>query len=190
MRICAHCQTDFKPQRSTGVYCSPRCRVYAFRESRANIPTALVTVPRWVTFSRDKMPRQTDGTPASSTNPATWATFAAASSAARLLDRGVGFVLNGDGIACIDLDHCITGGVLADWAADIVARAGKTFVEVSPSGTGLHIWGFAEVGKGRRMGQVEVYDRGRYMTVTGNRWRGSSRRLADISSLVSDLVGV
>ena len=46
------------------------------------------------------------------------------------------------------------------------------------------------MGKGRRMGQVEVYDRGRYMTVTGNRWRGSSRRLADISSLVSDLVGV
>jgi primase-polymerase (primpol)-like protein len=190
MRICAHCETDFKPQRSTGVYCSPRCRVYAFREARANIPADLVTLARWVTFSRDKMPRQTDGTPASSTDPATWATFAAASSAARVLDRGVGFVLNGDGIACIDLDHCISGGVLADWAADIVARAGKTFVEVSPSGSGLHIWGFAEVGKGRRMGQVEVYDRGRYMTVTGNRWRGSSRRLADISSLVSDLVGV
>jgi primase-polymerase (primpol)-like protein len=106
-----------------------------------------------------------------------------------VLDRGVGFVLNGDGIACIDLDHCITGGVLADWAADIVARAGKTFVEVSPSGTGLHIWGFAEVGRGRRMGQVEVYDRGRYMTVTGNRWGSSPKRLGDISALVADLVG-
>ena len=189
MRICAHCETDFKPQRSTGVYCSPRCRVYAFREARAGIPSDLVTRARWVTFSRDKMPRQVDGTPASSTDPATWANFAAASSAARILDRGVGFVLNGDGIACIDLDHCITGGVLADWAADIVARAGRTFVEVSPSGTGLHIWGFAEVGRGRRMGQVEVYDRGRYMTVTGRRWGSAPKRLGDISALVADLVG-
>ena len=189
MAICAHCETDFKNQRSTALYCSPRCRVYAFREARANVPADLVTRHRWVTFSRDKMPRQTDGTPASSTDPATWATFAAASSAARVLDRGVGFVLNGDGIACIDLDHCIVGGVLADWAVDIVARAGRTFVEVSPSGTGLHVWGFATVGRGRRMGQVEVYDRGRYMTVTGDRWQGSTRRLADISALVSDLVG-
>jgi primase-polymerase (primpol)-like protein len=129
-----------------------------------------------------KVPRQVSGRPASSTNPATWAAFDVVRDSAR--GWGLGFVLNGDGICCIDLDHCLTGGVLADWAAEIVAAAGRTYVEVSPSGTGLHIWGKAFVGRGRRFGGVEIYDRGRYMTVTGRPWGDAPLRVAGVQSLV------
>jgi primase-polymerase (primpol)-like protein len=100
---------------------------------------------------------------------------------------GLGFVLNGDGIACVDLDHCIDGGVLAPWAQLILDRTPATYVEVSPSGTGLHIFGFAHVGLGRNKGGVEFYDRGRYMTVTGKRWGKAPRALADISGLIASL---
>jgi len=100
---------------------------------------------------------------------------------------GVGFVLNGDGIAAIDLDHCVTDEGLEPWAADIVARCAGTYIELSPSGTGLHIFGYATVGHGRRGVGVEVYDRGRYFTVTGNVWGSAPRRLADISAVVDSI---
>jgi hypothetical protein len=112
----------------------------------------------------------------------------AAAKAARDCGRGVGFVLNGDGIACIDLDHCIVDGRLTDLARGVLAAAAGAYVEVSPSGTGLHVWGLASVGKGVRRDGVEVYDRGRYMTVTGRRWRGAGRGLVDIQPLVDSLI--
>ena len=100
---------------------------------------------------------------------------------------GLGFVLNGDGIACIDLDHCITDGVLAPWAQAIVDQCHGTYIEVSLSGTGLHIFGYANVGTGRNLGGVEVYDRGRYIAVTGRRWRRAPLQLSNISVVVNSL---
>lgn len=101
---------------------------------------------------------------------------------------GVGFVLNGDGVACVDLDHCVNpDGSLDPWAREVLALAPRTYVEVSPSGSGLHVFGFASVGVGRRLGLVEVYDRARYMTVTGRVFRGAPSRLADMQSFVDAL---
>ena len=93
----------------------------------------------------------------------------------------------GDGVACIDLDHCLRDGVLAEWAAPIVEACRGTYIEVSPSGDGLHIFGFAVVGQGRRRAGVEVYDRGRYMTVTKRRFRRAPLVLRDISEVVASL---
>lgn len=140
--------------------------------------------PRWIRH-RSKVPKTVLGKAASSTNPRTWSSFDVA--AASSVGDGLGFVLNGDGIACVDLDHCINGGVLEPWAQAILDRTPATYVEVSPSGTGLHIFGFATVGAGRNLGGVEFYDRGRYMTVTGKRWGKSPRVLADISGLIASL---
>lgn len=95
--------------------------------------------------------------------------------------------MNGDGLACVDLDKCLAGGVLASWAAEIVAAAGRTYVEVSPSGRGLHIWGRAVVGKGFRGAGFEVYDRGRYLTVTGERWADAPLRVQSIQRVVDAL---
>jgi primase-polymerase (primpol)-like protein len=183
---CAFCKQDFSA-RSHALYCSTRCRVAAHRSSRAgDLPSALTTRDRWVLHDERKFPRQLSGRMASSTDAATWVSYSKVAAGAR--GRGLGFVLNGDGIACIDLDKCLTGGVLADWAADIVAAAGRTYIEVSPSGCGLHIWGKAHVGKGRRFGGVEIYDRGRYMTVTGQPWDAAPLRVASIQRLVDRLI--
>lgn len=165
-------------------YCSSNCRVRAHRTERANSlpPVEMMGEPRWVRHF-GKVPQQVNGRAASSTNPATWTTYAAASSSTH--GDGVGFVLNGDGIACVDLDHCLNGRRVEPWAAEILARCPRTYVEVSPSGTGLHVFGLATVGHGWRRGQVEAYDRGRYMTVTGKRFSSFPRVLADISEFVS-----
>jgi primase-polymerase (primpol)-like protein len=162
--------------------CSPRCRK---RRSRAGVPQELRERPRWVTHTEAKVPLTPDDRPASSTNPGTWSTY----EQVKALPRQ-GFVLDGDGIVCVDLDHCLTGGRLAGWAAEILAACPSTYVEVSVSGTGLHIFGHAEVGAGRKIRDhrsVEVYGTGRFIAVTGRRWRGAPGTLADISALVDSL---
>lgn len=129
--------------------------------------------------------------PASSTNPDTWSTYRAA--VGSKAGAGMGFVLTSqDRIVCIDLDHALHGGVLAPWARRIVESAPGTYIEVSPSGTGLHIWGYGTVGRGRRMrhgeSSVEVYDRGRYITVTRKPFEGAPSELADLSRVIDDLL--
>lgn len=103
----------------------------------------------------------------------------------------MGFVLNGDGIVCIDLDHCITDGGLDPWAATILASCPDTYVEVSPSGHGLHVWGLGDVPAGRVLavigGKVELYGSGRYLTVTEKPYAGAPSMLADLSALIAQV---
>lgn len=170
--------------RSHAVTCSPRCRK---RRSRAvSVPAELRERPRWVLHTEAKVPVTPDDRPASSTDPDTWSSWERVSEAPRR-----GFVLDGDGIVCIDLDHCLSGGRLASWAAELLAVVPATFVERSVSGTGLHVWGWAEVEGGRviRDGRsVEVYGTGRYIAVTGRRWADAPAHLGDIQGLVDRLV--
>jgi len=83
----------------------------------------------------------------------------------------VGFVFtDADPFCGIDLDHCRdNGGTIAPAALDWIKRFGS-YVEISPSGTGVHIFIKAKLsGTGRRIGKVEMYDSGRYFTITGTR---------------------
>lgn len=163
-------------------FCSTACRMRAHRGHV--VPLRMRRLDRWIRHVA-KVPRTVAGRAASSTDPATWSTFDEAL-ASRVGD-GLGFVLAADGIACIDLDHCLDGGVLADWAREILDACGPTYVEVSPSGTGLHVFGRGTVGKGRRHDGIECYDRGRYMTVTGRRFECAPVRLSRIQSAL-DLI--
>lgn len=129
------------------------------------------------------MPIQLDGSSASSTDPGTWSTYAQA----RPYDRK-GFVLDGDGIVCIDLDHCIEDGRVTGRAAEIVAKVPSTYIEVSPSGQGLHIWGVGSVARGHRRDGVEVYGTGRYITVTGVPFGRCPSRLADLSGVLAEIL--
>lgn len=170
-------------------FCGATCRVAAHR-ARRKIPTAMTSRRQWVRRTARKVPVTTTGKAASSTNVATWCSYRdAVRSKAGV---GLGFVLAGDGIACLDLDHCLVGGEVAPWAQRILDRLPATYIEISPSGDGLHVWGRAIVGPGRRIriggGAVEVYDRGRYITVTRNRFPGSPARLADISEVIASLI--
>lgn len=181
MRFCGQCANEMPARaRVDARFCSGRCRVAAHRAARGcAVPEEMRQLERWVSWWPDKSPRQVGGRPASSTDAGTWTSWSRASATGRQ-----GFVLNGDGIVCVDLDHCLEGGRLAPWAAGIVAACAGTYVEVSPSGTGLHIFGRGRVGRGRRIRDgrnVEVYGSGRYIAVTGRRWAGSPSVLGDIS---------
>lgn len=132
------------------------------------------------------MPVTAEGRAASSTDPATWCS--AADARRSKVGDGLGFVLDGDGIVCLDLDHCLVDGELAGRAAEILAMCPDTFVEVSPSGDGLHVWGWGNVPEGRKLDGCEVYGTGRYITVTGDRWKGSPAALADLSEVIASLL--
>lgn len=187
---CESCRGDL-PLRSRrdARFCSPRCRTAAHR---AGAPAELKNLPRWVRWTGRKRPQTVHGAIASSTDPETWATYRdAVKSPAGL---GLGFVLNGDGIVCLDLDDCIKeAGQINAVAAALLELAGRTWVEVSPSKRGLHIWGRAELAAGRRVmfrGQpVEVYPSGRYVTVTGRRWPGSPCSLGDVTPVIDAVLG-
>ena len=118
----------------------------------------------------------TAGRFASSTDPSTWTDYSAAK--ASRVGVGMGFVLNGDGVSCIDLDHCVVGGKPNEQAQALMNRFPSAWVELSPSGTGLHLWGNAPGGPGRRTNldglDVEFYSTGRYITVTGRAVRAGN----------------
>ena len=132
------------------------------------------------------MPITVTGQAASSTNPLTWSDYQTASAATA--GDGLGFVLNGDGIVCIDLDHCFDGRPTAE-AQAVIDSLPETYIEVSPSGTGLHIWGYADLEKGRRFSRnglsVEIYPSCRYMTVTGKALQRSGFAHLDLSHLLA-----
>ncbi len=145
-----------------------------------NIPGQLAERPQWVVWKleeRDgdltKMPYIAGGVGrASSTDSLTWRPF---EEAAQALETGrysgVGFVFSsGDPFTGIDLDKCRDpeSGELAPWAQEMISRVPEGYIEVSPSGTGIHVIIRGSVrGGGVRKGPVEMYSRGRYFTITG-----------------------
>lgn len=186
-RTCQQCSGELRwDARSHAKFCSNRCRVAAHR-GRKQVPAELREVDRWVRHDK-KRPIQSDGSQATSTDESTWTDYESA--AKSNIGDGVGFVLNGDGIVCVDLDHCIRpDGTVERWAKDIVDSMPGTYMEVSMSGTGIHIFGYANVGRGRNFGNgVEVYGNGRYIAVTGNRFGDAPAALSAIDGPVRDLV--
>ena len=125
---------------------------------------------------------------AKSNSAATWATWDDVMSVA---DRfvGVGFMVC-KGVCGVDLDKCVAqDGVLADWAANIVADL-DGYTELSPSGRGLRILTLAsKPGERCRSGQIEMYVNTRFLTLTGHviRRRGLENRDRQIASLYHGL---
>ena len=161
-----------------------------------NIPAELRSLPQWVGFLRtpgkngkmNKLPVNPYTLyGASSTNPETWGTFNDALSAigkpckvgqSEGIVEGIGFVF-APPYCGIDLDHVIDeNGEVNRFALDIVTNM-KSYTEISPSGTGLHIiykgaihpeWKKKQVNALGENTDLEMYQTGRYFTVTGNVW--------------------
>ncbi|HEX5474968.1 MAG TPA: DUF3987 domain-containing protein [Vicinamibacterales bacterium] len=171
------------------------------------IPDALKHERRWVIWRYElrqnakgeskwtKVP-YTSTTPdreAASTRPATWSSFADALRAYQLgQGDGIGFVL-GDGFFGLDADDCRdpqTGRV--DATTLDYYRTLNTYTEVSPSGKGLKA-----IGRGTKPGthcrvkrsavEYEVYDSGRYFTVTGH---GVDQFVATVEERSTELADV
>ena len=118
---------------------------------------------------------------ASSTAPADWATFDLAVKYAQVagLDGVMRAFDPADGMVGIDLDNCRDPetGELAPWAAEYVRRL-DSYTEVSPSGTGVKLWAYGALPPhGRHKGDVEMYDRARFFTLTGRHLEGTPREV-------------
>lgn len=112
------------------------------------------------------MPMAVNARVASVSDPATWSSYSEAKGSR--VGVGMGFVLNGDGIGCLDLDHCISDGRMEPWAQDIIDANAGTFMEISASGSGVHIWGLLDDAPGRRIRDgrnIEIYSTGRYIAL-------------------------
>ena len=132
---------------------------------------------RWVAwYDQDgrKIPKSVKTGNAKTNDPDTWGTF---EQAAKTMDykryTGVGVML-GDGLIGIDLDHVIDpDGRIKDWAQQLIDQIGS-YTEISPSGTGVHILAKADpatvgmIGNADHRKGIEIYNHGRYFTLTGN----------------------
>lgn len=142
----------------------------------------------WVVYKKEKnrekitkIPYQPNGYKAKPTDSKTWTTYNKAKDAMETGKfDGIGYVLTADqGYICIDLDHCRNPetGDIDQWAKDIIGiveEAGGTYSEVSPSRTGIHLWGRGRLPDNKGINQpmknghkIEMYNHGHYMTVTG-----------------------
>ena len=161
-----------------------------------HLPYEMRKLPNWVPWGyqqktgqakKSKVPKQSQNPKfgASTTNPSHWGALQDAL-AAQLANglNGVGFVLTNTPFLGVDLDDAFdASGRLLPWAERIVKAFREcAFIEMSPSGRGLHLitrgslkpgsWNkvYPE-GKGNS-GVIEMYDTGRYFTVTGKVYSG------------------
>lgn len=149
------------------------------------IPDELKAFQQWVTWRPeprpdgkiDKIPVDPHtGKNASVSESKTWGTF---HDVARHERRGFVFTQD-DPFVGIDLDGCRNPktGEIAPWALDIIDRFPGWYWESSPSGTGLHSIGKGTLPSGsHKQGKIEVYDSGRFFTMTGDYVAGTTREL-------------
>ena len=147
-----------------------------------NIPDELKREKRWCLYKiivRDgkntKMPIMPNGKPAKSNDRKTWHSFDDCMDAlCKNQGTGLGFFL-GDGYIGIDIDK-VSDEIMeysmdfnaASMTADFL-RGIYTYAEISPSKTGLHFIGKGKVpGERKRYKNLEIYDRDRFFTITGN----------------------
>lgn len=170
------------------------------------VPDSLQAMEQWVCWvnQRDDNPDHekdwtkvpidvTSGGYASSTDSDTWTTFEEArhydADAETERTDGIGIcVSEDDDLIGIDIDDCRDpdSGELVAGVADLIEKIGS-YTEVSPSGTGLRVFVRGEwpvgsnqtdaiAGKGV---ELEVYEWGRYLTVTGYHVDGTPKDVTD-----------
>lgn len=161
------------------------------------IPDELTAKKQWVCWRAEEREGKTTKVPycpttearASSTDPATWVSYKRALMSAEDFD-GIGFVLNGQGLIGIDLDKCVSEGLVEPWAQAILDRWPDTYAEVTPSGTGLRMWlrGSLPESSRKRKGRFEIYDTARYLTVTGQRLPGRPVTITEAGETLIELL--
>ena len=142
-----------------------------------------------------KLPLMPNGKPAKSNDKMTWNSYEDCIAALnRNIGDGLGFML-GDGYIGIDIDK-VSDDIIA-YSMDYHARSMtadflrgiSTYAEISPSKTGLHFIGKGEVpGERKRYKNLEIYDKDRFFTITGNIIKDRDRnKIVNIDSELSPL---
>jgi primase-polymerase (primpol)-like protein len=166
------------------------------------LPPELLDYKQWVLWRKaevngriTKVPISPwSGKAAPCDQPQTWSTYRhILYMLRRFRCDGIGFVFTeADPFCGIDLDHCReVDGTIVPKALDIIGRFGS-YTELSPSGLGAHILIRAKLsGKGRRARRIEIYDSGRYFTMTGKHLSGTPfsihNRQQELENLMAEL---
>jgi AAA domain len=149
------------------------------------VPQELKALHNWVVRNSSKIPFNPNDTHsgAKANDPSTWGSYDEAVDAATLEGfSGIGFEFGGTDVDGIDFDNVLADGKPEDYVVEILEQLGNPYCEISPSGTGLHA--FVECPKlpgtkrkfsnGKHYG-AEIYsgrEKGRYFTITGQRFSG------------------
>lgn len=178
------------------------------------LPPELALAPRWCRWrlKRNEQGKKTKSPIGSTKDPKNWKPLA---DLEHEIDatKGLGFTLtkgveldDGSRLFCLDLDGCRDPktGKLAEWAKQVVTDLDRTYSEVTPSGTGLHVWLAVKnppVGLLRskvtvhedrppnvpatKPVEIQVFGAGAasYCTVTGQHLKGTSREIRRVESL-------
>jgi len=166
-----------------------------------NIPAVLKQRPNWVCWGiRDAPPKSPYNpisllterpTPAKAGVPVTWSSYQSAVECVKKeLAQGIGYQFDGKDIYGVDLDHVIDGaGTLTPQAREVVGKL-NSYTEISPSGTGIHVFVLApgaDITRHRKKDYfLEIYGEGRYFTVTGNvldRMKAVETRTAELQTI-------
>lgn len=145
----------------------------------SNIPDELKQLNNWCVWKfekrngkRTKIPFNAEtGEFAKSNDKRTWSSYETAVNAEGV--DGIGFFFEPPylGIDIDDIDddlHRFKEGDKLDNIVSEFNEAFKSYTEVSPSGNGLHIIVKGKIpGSRRRKGNIEMYDSGRFFTMTG-----------------------
>jgi len=126
----------------------------------------------------DKIPVGIEGKAVNPLDPGIWKSEEDARKVAAMSGYGVGFVFTeADPFFFVDIDNAAVDGAWSTLANTIVGAFPGCAVEVSQSGTGLHIFGTGKVGPhGCRNGplNLEFYTEQRFVALTGNGLRGDT----------------
>lgn len=139
-------------------------------------PPELIARPYWLGWkdiNDTKIPvNLKNGSPGKSNDSMTWVPFQVASLTFQKYGcAGLGFVLQHPFIG-IDLDDCFdTDKGLNQFALDTIKKF-NSYTEYSPS-TGIHIFAKGDLPKATKTKEIEIYQTGRFFTVTGRHVEGT-----------------
>jgi hypothetical protein len=171
-------------------------------EWRRNVPEELRPKKAWVGWAPDPKTQRpkcpvlisAKARRASTRRSETWSSFDAASAFyGKYADGstvGVGYVFaKEDGLVYVDVDDAVDErGDVREWALPFVEPfISRSYIELSPSGRGLHIIGkgklpegagfggkanFPQHATGAKVPEVALFAHGKYTTITGRVWKG------------------
>jgi primase-polymerase (primpol)-like protein len=124
----------------------------------------LIPYNQWVLFDEKKRPYQPNGHFAKVNDSSTWTTYDTIKK-----HKNKGFVLTeNDPFTVIDIDGCIGPHGRVRFETSKILLYFQSYTEISPSGTGFHIWVRGKIPSAIKRTEFEIYSNLRYMTITGN----------------------
>ena len=170
------------------------------------VPSQMMNLPIWFCWTYEngtKVPYQTNlSQKARANDPSTWSRLQEALDTKRPLAFGFD---RSYGIVGIDLDGCIVNDEIQPWALEIIEKFSCTYIEFSPSGSGLKIIAKAIIPpevldtkkrvnlpeltiEGGKKAAIEFFVNRCYFTFTGEHLPGSEMDLADCQESFEELL--